>query len=253
MDVFIAEMEKSKSKTKDSLFVFDPNTIDSASLILLGFSPAQAKSIINYRKKGGKFYTKENFGRSYAVSDKMFERLYNYIVINSFNSEFSRKPVTPKTDRSKKQSNVHPFTETTEKQPVRKTPVAIELNAADTVTLQKLKGIGSYYAKKIADYRDRLGGFYQPEQLMEIRGIDSARFAMFCEQIVVDVSQIKRIEINRADEKELSKHPYINAYIARSIVKYRKFKGNISSIDELVSEKIVTLQQSDRIVNYIEF
>ena len=37
--------------------------------------------------------------------------------------------------------------------------IRVELNTADTATLKKIPGIGSYYARRIVDYRNRLGGF----------------------------------------------------------------------------------------------
>ena len=62
-------------------FPFDPNTVPAEDLVRLGFSPAQAQSICNYRSKGGRFRRKEDFARSYVVSDSIFRRLEPYITI----------------------------------------------------------------------------------------------------------------------------------------------------------------------------
>lgn len=62
-------------------FPFDPNTVPAEDLVRLGFSPAQAQSICNYRSKGGRFRRKEDFARSYVVSDSIFRRLEPYISI----------------------------------------------------------------------------------------------------------------------------------------------------------------------------
>ncbi|MDR2424799.1 MAG: helix-hairpin-helix domain-containing protein [Prevotellaceae bacterium] len=256
LDVFLAEMKKMDKQQNDSLFVFDPNTIDSASLVLLGFSPAQARSIIKYRKSGGKFYNREGFGRSYAVSEAMFERLYQYIDIkNEDRRKFAEsggkfKPKEKETEQKKFETKP---AGTVEKQFPEKTLLMVELNTADTAMLQKLKGIGSYYAQRIVEYRNKLGGFYAPEQLMEIKGVDTARFELFSKQITVDISQIKRIKINEIAEADLAKHPYIRNYLAKSIAKYRKFKIKITSSDELLTEKILTEEQLKKIIPYIEF
>ncbi|MDR1895660.1 MAG: helix-hairpin-helix domain-containing protein [Prevotellaceae bacterium] len=259
MDVFLAEMNKKPSANKlDTVFFFDPNTIDSASMVLLGFSPRQARSIVNYRNKGGKFYNKESFGKSFAVSDEMFARLYNYIDIKQ-----ERKQIADKTPKTSKTSKIietkQPHNDDRNKNPTVPASVnkvktrTVELNIADTAKLKELRGIGQYYAQRIVEYRNKLGGFVDAAQLMEIKGIDSTRFAMFRDQISIDIAQIKRININTVSEKELSKHPYINSYVAKSIIKYRQFKGTIASVVELLNENILTKKQSDKISAYLEF
>jgi DNA uptake protein ComE-like DNA-binding protein len=62
-------------------FRFDPNTVSVDDLRRLGFSPKQAQSIDNYRKKGGRFRRKSDFAKSYVVSDSVFRRLEPYIDI----------------------------------------------------------------------------------------------------------------------------------------------------------------------------
>ena len=49
-----------------------------------------------------------------------------------------------------------------------KTDEMVELNSADTTRLKQLRGIGSGYAKMIVAYREKLGGFYKTEQLLEV-------------------------------------------------------------------------------------
>jgi competence ComEA-like helix-hairpin-helix protein len=252
MDVFLAKMDKQSLKNKpDTIFVFDPNVIDSASLVLLGFSPRQVKSLINYRNKGGKFYNKESFGKSFVVSEEMYTRLYYYIDIKQ---EKPKKIKTvEKAVEPKEYKKVAEVKENKESYNAGKKIYAIELNSADFNELQKFRGIGEYYAKKIVEYRDKLGGFHKPEQLMEIKGIDSARFELFRNQIIIDTLHIRRIKINAVTENELNKHPYINNFTAKAIIKYRKFKGTITSVDEMIKEKVITKQQTEKIAVYLEY
>lgn len=72
---------KEVGEFQNSLFKFDPNIVTESELIRLGFSLKQAKSIIQYREKGNKFYCKEDFARLYAVSDSMMNRLDKFIVV----------------------------------------------------------------------------------------------------------------------------------------------------------------------------
>jgi DNA uptake protein ComE-like DNA-binding protein len=62
-------------------FRFNPNTVSVEDLCRLGFSPKQAESIDNYRRKGGRFRRKADFAKSYVVSDSIYRRLESFIDI----------------------------------------------------------------------------------------------------------------------------------------------------------------------------
>ena len=62
-------------------FSFNPNTVSVSDLCRLGFSRKQAESIVHYREKGGRFRRKEDFAKSFVVSDTIYTRLEKYIDI----------------------------------------------------------------------------------------------------------------------------------------------------------------------------
>lgn len=68
-------------RRKVESFRFDPNTADEDMFCRLGFSQKQARSIVNYRNKGGRFRRKEDFAKSFVVSDSIYRRLEPYIDI----------------------------------------------------------------------------------------------------------------------------------------------------------------------------
>ena len=68
-------------RRKVESFRFDPNTASEDELCRLGFSPKQARSIINYRDKGGRYRRREDFAKSFVVSDSIYRRLEAYIDI----------------------------------------------------------------------------------------------------------------------------------------------------------------------------
>ena len=68
-------------RKKIESFRFDPNTVSVEDLCRLGFTPKQAQSIDNYRKKGGRFRRKADFAKSFVVSDSVYKRLEQYIDI----------------------------------------------------------------------------------------------------------------------------------------------------------------------------
>ena len=56
---------------------------------------------------------------------------------------------------------------------VRRRQAAIDINTADSTAWVALNGIGPGFAKRIITYREKLGGFYQVDQLKEVYGLDS--------------------------------------------------------------------------------
>jgi DNA uptake protein ComE-like DNA-binding protein len=117
---------------------------------------------------------------------------------------------------------------------------SLELNSADSANLVKLPGIGPYYAKKIIQYRDKLGGFADKRQLMDIFGIDEERYSMFSDKITVDTSKIQKMNLNEVTYEQLSTNPYIGGYLARSIIRFRNSRSNdIINLASLVLENII--------------
>ncbi len=202
---------KKPGRTYES-FAFDPNTVSVADLQRLGLSERQAESIENYRSKGGRFRSKEDFRKMYVVSDTLFARLEAYIDI-------------PK----------------------------LELNRADSAALVALRGIGPYYARKILNYRERLGGFVDAAQLLEIDGLDADRLAGFSEDVTVDAKKIRKIDLWHASDTVLARHPYIGAKGARSVLRYRQLYDSARwTLPDLAKERALPPENIEKLKKYIE-
>jgi len=116
--------------------------------------------------------------------------------------------------------------------------ICMEINAADSAELTKIRGIGGVFAKRIIRYREMLGGFYEKRQLMEVYGIDSTNFPGIAEQIILDTSLIKKTNINTVTFKELLKHPYLEYEDVKSLFRLKdKLGGHISREDLLNASK----------------
>ena len=226
--------KENETPAKSSLFKFDPNLIGVEEWKNLGLSPKQAQSILNYRNKGGKFYKVDDLKKMYAISEKMFERLQPYVVIGGMQQFVDKKSFELKS------------------KPKREL-VQIEINTADTIKLDEIKGIGAAFARRIAKYRDRLGGFYQKEQLMEVFGLDSIKFTEIEPQILIDVSAINKININTADFDALKNHPYLKYKQINAIIQYRKQHGNYTGIADLKKLLILSPQTIEQLTPYLEF
>lgn len=128
----------------------------------------------------------------------------------------------------------------------------LELNGADSTALVSLRGIGPWYARKILDYRDRLGGFVAPEQLLEIDGIDAERYVGFADGITVDASRICRLDLWHASDTVLARHPYLGPKGARSIVRYRELYDSTRwTLPDLAAERVLSQENIEKLKKYI--
>ncbi|MDD2595811.1 MAG: helix-hairpin-helix domain-containing protein, partial [Bacteroidales bacterium] len=127
----------------------------------------------------------------------------------------------------------------------------IELNSADSTTLVSLPGIGPYYARKIIEYRTRLGGFVRSEQLMEINGIDPEKFNGFSESVSVDTTKIRHFDIWDTSTDSLSKHPYIGSFAAKGIARYKKVCDTaLWTIYALIENNLITPENGIKLSLY---
>ena len=132
----------------------------------------------------------------------------------------------------------------------------LEPNTADSAALVELRGIGPYYARRILSYRDSLGGYYTPEQLLEIRGIDSLRYAGLAESIRADSSRIRPLRLWDLPEDSLARHPYLGRQAAHSIARYRRvyamepLRGEHFTLEALVQENILTPERAAKLRPY---
>jgi competence protein ComEA len=97
----------------------------------------------------------------------------------------------------------------------------IDLNTADSATFETLPGIGKYFASKMVSYRNALGGYSYPEQLLDIWHFDQERYDGLKDLIFINPSTTTAYQLWTLSEEQLATHPYIGRYSAHSIVIFR--------------------------------
>ena len=213
------KFEKYKRESvKGELFSFDPNTATAEEWKRLGLREKTIQTIVKYRSKGGKFYKPEDLQRIYGLHTNEYERLLPYVQI-----ELKAKKI------------VEPTTASAEIKTERKdyNSVVVDVNHADTTSWKQLKGIGSTYAKRIVNFRTKLGGFVSIEQVGETFGLPDSVFQKVKQQLRLNSSTVNQIDVNSSTVDELKAHPYIGYSVANAIVQYRKEHGQFSTITEL--------------------
>src|SRR5688572_30249684 len=226
-------------RTEVALFSFDPNKASVSDLRRLGFSEILANRIAAYRRKGGVFSVKSDLLNIYGIDSTLYKQLYGYIGLPSRSA-----PVTGKASAKN-----FPTSGTWKKQEVKE----FDINTADTLVLKSIYGIGSRLAARIIKFRDGLGGFIAPRQLYEVYGLDSAVVTRLLNVGFIQGDFVpKQININTADEKTLSSHPYIRYRLARLLVNYRFQHGDFKDVNDIKKLSAIESADLERLLPYLK-
>lgn len=253
---------------------FDPNTADSTQLLALGLTTWQVRNIYRYRAAGGVYTCPEDFAQLYGLTVKKYRELLPYIRISDdyrMAADVYKRPSrhygshsgaghsaalsrTAGGDSSaagaahgragQADGMFYPSK--------LKAGETISLNASDTMALRRVPGIGPYFARKIARYRTRLGGFVSRDQLLEIQDFPESALPYFAVESDA-ASSVRRININTATSEELRQHPYISFLMARQIMDYRRLRGKVTDLDDFRLLPTFTEDVIRKLRPYIEY
>lgn len=230
-----AQYKSSRDTIAIRLQPFDPNSADSCLLVTVGLKPWMAHNLIRYRKAGKIFRKKEDLRRLYGMNDSLYATLEPYITIDS---TLSKPHDSLQADTAARAYTI-------------KKDTVIELNSADTTTLQLIKGIGHYTAMQIIHRRSQLGGYCSVEQLYEIPTLPHERVDSILPHLYVDTTLITRLDVNHASVKQLQRHPYISYPQAEKTYDLRRRKIRLKKIDELAD--IFSAEELKKLRPYLTF
>lgn len=218
---------------------FDPNVADSSTLVHLGFKPWQAKNMLKYRAAGGRYRKPEDLKRLYGMTDSMYLALAPYITIAQVEND-----------------SVLADTLGLDSLPVwtsEKKDTLINLRTADTTELKMIRGIGSYRARQIVGYRERLGGFVRVEQVKEILGLESTEVDSILAHLWIDSVAVEQMNVNTIGVQRLSRHPYLRFEQAKAIYELRRRKIRLDSIQQLQAIDCISGETLEKIAPYLNF
>jgi competence protein ComEA len=133
------------------------------------------------------------------------------------------------------------------------TGTIIELNTADTISLKKVPGIGSAFARRIVKYREILGGYYSVEQLREVYGMDEERYQSLRPWFRADLKYIRMLSVNQLSADSLRRHPYIDYHQARALEHLRRQKSRLTGWENLLLLEEFTDSDRARLSPYLSF
>ena len=216
------ENKKKYSKKKKKLVYrspkgkFDPNEYTHEDWMYLGLSEKQTNVIMRFLNH--KIYTNEALKKIYVLPDTVYHLIKDSTVYPAY--IFDEKETFVK----KKSPSITKF---------------LELNTIDSLELISINGIGPFYASQIINYRNKLGGFYKREQLMEIWKMKEETYQALMESLIIDTSTLQKIHLNTVSFEKLKNHPYLSYSQANSIVKMRTQLGRFDSISSIKKSKLI--------------
>ena len=94
----------------------------------------------------------------------------------------------------------------------------LDLNLADSADFDSLPGIGGWFAAKMVEYRNALGGYSYKEQLMDIRNFDQEKFNALSDLITISENHVTPYPLWTLPADSLCRHPYIRNYETASAI-----------------------------------
>lgn len=201
---------------------FDPNKASLEELMSVGLPQKVAKNIVSYRTSVKLFTQHEDLLNVYNIDSAMYLQIKDSVSID--NQQTVEVPVTN-----------------------------LEINIAVAREMAKTTKIEIEKVYKVLNYRNRLGGFFETKQLYEVEGIDTATINAIINSTWIDTIQIKKINLNLAEYKDLIRHPYLSQSQVSTLLRYRNFAKHIKTFEELIRNKVLTKQDVVLLRPYIVF
>ena len=192
------------------LFYFDPNKISVPDWQRLGLSERPAQTIRHYLDKGGRFHKAEDLIKLYGLRPSDYERLAPYVrnikPLENGKTQTGYDAKSAYNNLSVKRADsffmVHPSQSgSTINRMSRKKLEKTDINQADSVAWSLLPGIGEKLASRIIHFRERLGGFFQVDQVAETFGLPDSTFQKIKPCLRLGAVSLIPIDLNIAGKK----------------------------------------------------
>lgn len=232
------------TKIVASFSIFDPNTVSFDQLQKMGLNKRSASIWIKYTSKGGHFKKAEDVLKIYGLPEVWFAQAKSYIQIQAKADLEAAKP---------EKSNYSSFEGKKFSKKGTQPCVPIDVNTADTAAWQSLRGIGKVLANRIIKFREKLGGFYQVDQVKETFGLADSVFQKIRPCLQLNAPTLKPLLINQASFNELAGHPYLGFKAAKAIMNWKDQHGPFGKMEDL--EALVALEPAklEKLRPYVQF
>lgn len=235
------------------MFTFDPNTVPYNDLLRLGLTEKQAGTLINYRSSGARFRRPEDLARVYGIDSADAVRLGPYIIIedNAVAKAAKGSATSPAAGATVRETGRYAPASGREAQAVTPSVPLIDLNRCSANELESLPGIGPVLSVRIIRYRSLLGGFVITDQLSEVYGLDSSVVTLIAPMLTLTFDSVAPLLLDSVSFGDLARHPYVGYETARLITRYRTLAEAPLTLGSMVSRKVLSPQQAERMAPYV--
>jgi DNA uptake protein ComE-like DNA-binding protein len=221
-------------KKTSKVYSFNPNYINDFKGYQLGMTVAEIDRLLTYRAQGNFINSINDFQKITKIHDTLLKKISPYfkfpdLVKKSKNYSFNQNSKTEVISAKK------------------------EINKATEEDFIKINGIGVVLAKRIIQYRNKLGGFSYNKQLYDVWNLDKEVVDKVLEQYtVIEKPAIKKININKASFKEVLAVEYVDYDLCKKIFEYKKEIAEYQSIEELKKINGFPLDKYELIILYLD-
>jgi DNA uptake protein ComE-like DNA-binding protein len=163
--------------------------------------------------------------------------------VKSVSTATATRPITPPPTSNTQSRTPAPTTRL----------VIVDINRCDSIDLLPLPGIGPVLSGRIIRFRNLLGGYASTEQLQEVYGLSPETYNMIKDRVTADTTLIDKINVNTADFRRFSRLPYFERQEINDMLRYRNTNGQISNINELIDNSILTEEKAAKVKPYLSF
>lgn len=224
----------SEGTGRSALFFFNPNTTTLDEWLALGLPERTARSILNYRNKGGQFRRVEDLQKIYTLSEDDYQRLAPYVRLGNDRPP-ERQEVVVEAPRGEL--------------------FAFDPNTVSEADLQRL-GLPERSIRGWLNYRSKGGKFRRPEDVQKLYALSEDDYERLAPYIQLTVNQtvaltpvaygsgggyrpnypnrtIRTVDVNRASHDDWLQLPGIGEGWARRIERYRDNLGGFASVQQV--------------------
>lgn len=239
-DLLGSSVEKSLQSV--TIHVFDPNTVDSLTLVGFGIKAWKVKNFLHYRAAGKVFRSAKDLGDTYGWTEEDVHLLAPYVQVGEVYQQRKEMPRYEKkeTRNSKSLNQTKKF----------QTLTLVDVNEADTTLLRRIPGVGEKISEAIVRYRQQLGGYYSVEQLLEISIVSPELLEWFT---ISSPAAVQKMNLNQASFQALNSHPYISYEQTKSLLQYIRLYGEVKDEATLLSIGIFTKEELERLRPYVAY
>lgn len=251
------EDEKDKERVEVVMREFDPNTVDSLTLIGFRLKDWKVRNFLHYRAAGKVFRSADEMGKTHGWTEEDVEKLRGYVRVGK---EYERERLFGKTEknRTKSEADRKDGERWERRKEEHQTKASnkfhaltkVDVNTADTALMRRIPGVGERISEAIVAYRERLGGYYSVEQLMEIKIVSPELLEWF---EVSSSSDVRKIPVNRASFQALNGHPYISYEQTKALMQFVRLYGKVKDEQALLATGIFTKEEVERLRPYLSY